>query len=189
MRTISIVLFTILAIVRCGEVGKSGSQNNHEPQNKLPSNVTDSSSTPSDRPSFKHFAVIREFAGNDTAALFGILPDQGTLKITSVKGPGFLGGYRVGELTQEAMDRLFLKSSVPMPKPEKDRLVSQYDGAEVIYFEKYHGKLCAGPDNDIQITVSGIIENLNISMTFELAAVPQPDADCKFRKLIFITQN
>lgn len=146
--------------------------------------VPETSAHPDDNASFKYLAVIREIGRKDNAALFGILPRSGTLQITSVAGPSFLGGYRVGQLDQAAMDHLFTNVSVPMTQAERDNLVAEYGGAQLIYFEKYDGDLCLGPGTPkVTISISTSLGERKRLMTFEFIAIPQSNGDCQFHMI------
>jgi hypothetical protein len=133
---------------------------------------------------FDHFAVIREFTGpSDNAALFGVLSNQEGLEITSITGPRFLGGARVGTLDASSMSRLFRRTSVPMSDAEKQALVERYQGAKVIYFEDYNGKLCAGPYQIYSVVADGKIGDQITSSNFTFAAVPTQNGNCRFATL------
>ncbi|MGK5085893.1 hypothetical protein WDW37_21605 [Bdellovibrionota bacterium FG-1] len=135
------------------------------------------------------FGVIREFGGNDNAAMFGLLSQNGTLQITDVSGPAFLGGYRVGELDQVAIDHLFLKSSKPMDQKEKLDLISKYNGAQVIYFEGYTGNLCRSNEIEYDISASGNVNGAPFTATIQFIALPNSSGDCGYHKFITVTQS
>ena len=157
-------------------------------QPKNPSNQPENPRPQTHSPSFQYVSVIREFEGTDTASLFGILPDQGTSKIESVRGPAFLGPARVGKLDKEAMNYLFMKSSVPMLQTEREDLAAKYFGAQVIYFEGYNGHLCLGPDEINKIDVLSSLGDLKVTTTFEFSAVATSKGACKFHKLSTLSQ-
>jgi len=183
------VLIT-LGLSACGSGTTSTStQSNPQPEQRqdppisLPPGKPDTSDL-----SFKYFAVIREFKGNDKAALFGILPSKGTLQIKSVSGPSFLGKARVGTFDKDAINHLFLNTSVHLSPAEKEELESQYMGAQAIYFEKYDGDLCAGPDEEIKVSVVSLWGDLKINTAFTFSADPSLNGDCKFHELSEMSQ-
>jgi len=135
------------------------------------------------------FGVIREFGGTDTAAMFGLVADSGSIQITGATGPSFLGGVRIGQLDKVAMDHLFLKSATPISQQERQDLVSKYNGAQVIYFEGYHGALCASDETEFHIGVNGTIDGAPFSSTFQFIALPNPTGDCTYHVFILQTQQ
>lgn len=139
----------------------------------------------------KGFGVIREFGDTDTAAMFGLLPPSGTIQITSCSGPAFLvaNGCRVGQFNQVAMDHLFLKSANPMSQQERQDLVSQWSGAQVLYFEGYSGNLCTDSDIEYDISVTGTVNDRPFTTTFQFIALPNTNGDCTFHIFGTLTQS
>jgi hypothetical protein len=137
----------------------------------------------------KGFGVIREFDGTDTAAMFGLLPSAGLLQITGVTGPSFLGTARIGQLNQVAIDHLFLRSANPMDEEEKQNLINQYNGAEVIYFEGYAGNLCTTTDTEHEVGVTGTIDGISFTATFQFIALPNSSGDCTYHEFITSSQQ
>lgn len=137
----------------------------------------------------KGFGVIREFGGVDTAAIFGLRPSSGSLVIKTVSGPRFLGAARVGTLDQTAMDHLFVKSSRPMDEQEKQSLVSQWNGAQVIYFEGYSGVFCSSNETQSEVTATGTVNGKPFTTTFQFIALPNSNGDCDFHTFGTITRN
>ncbi|MCM2323016.1 MAG: hypothetical protein NDJ90_07115 [Oligoflexia bacterium] len=198
----SVVPFLVaLTLAGCGSSPISDKDSSKQAQNGSPAApatqpTTTPPSVPSDdtgarSPDLEGFGVIREFGGNDTAAMFGLLPASGTLKITSCTGPNFLVevGCRVGQLDGAAMDRLFLKSSKPMAQSEKQSLLSQWSGAQVIYLEGYNGALCTVAEIEYNITVSGTANGHSFTSTFQFIALPNSNGDCTYHKFGTITRT
>jgi hypothetical protein len=131
-----------------------------------------------DNLSFKYLAVIREFSAADRAALFGVLPTKDGMQITDVSGPGFLGDAHVGILTADNAGKFFNRSSIPMSAEEKTTLLSQYAGAQVIYFEGFSSSLCTG--QVFKLTVSGLLDSKKLTTTFQFSAQPNSHGDCTF---------
>ena len=135
-----------------------------------------------EEPHFEYFSVIREFGGNDTAALFGLLPSQPGMKITGITGPEFLAGHvKIKIFNSDTLKDLFVASLRPMPNEEKARLLAKYDGAQVIYFEKYEGQLCR--DDDLNLTVASTLGDWAPTLTFRFNAVADPAGNCEFHLL------
>ncbi len=141
--------------------------------------------------SLQGFGVIREFGHGDTAALFGILPSNGSLKITGISGPSFLSsvGYGVGQLNQGVISHLFLKSTNPMSQMEKQELVQKYNGTSVIYIEGYSGKLCTSEETEYNINISGDIDGAPFTATLQFVALPNSSGDCEYHKFITLDHN
>jgi hypothetical protein len=135
------------------------------------------------------FSVIREFGGTDTAGMFGLLGDTASIRLTKVNGPSFLGGFRLGELNQEAIDHLFLKSSNPMSEQEKQGLLSKYRGAQVIYFEGYNGNLCNSEETEYKISAAGTLNGAAFRATFQFIALPNATGDCKYHTFSTLIQK
>jgi hypothetical protein len=137
------------------------------------------------------FGIIREFGGSDTAALFGVLPSSGSIQITGCSGPSFLvqGGCRVGQLTPSTMDRLFLKSSKPMSHQEKQDLVYQWNGAQVLYFEAYNGTLCTNAEIEYLVSISGTSNGQAFTTIFQFIALPNANGSCTFHSFGTITKS
>jgi hypothetical protein len=189
-----------LALTGCGSSTETSSGTPVQPKNNsAPVATTPGTSLPTPfRPSqencpdprdFKFFSVIREYGGKDNAALFGILPTQGKLKITKVTElwADFLPGYGLETLNQETENRLFSKSSIPMSQQEKDSLLSKYNGAQIIYFEGYNGQLCSG--DEFKIFVSSSLGDFKFTTTFDVRAVPNSTGDCTFQVFAYWTQS
>ncbi|MBL7544762.1 MAG: hypothetical protein JNL11_13175 [Bdellovibrionaceae bacterium] len=138
----------------------------------------------------KGFGVIREFGGSDTAAVFGLLPTNGSIQITGCSGPEFLVhvGCRVGQLNETVMNHLFLKSSKPMEQSEKQNIVSQWNGAQIIYLEGYNGNLCSSDEIEYNVTVSGTIDAQPFTSTFQFIALPNSNGNCTYHKFGTITR-
>lgn len=137
------------------------------------------------------FGIIREFGASDTAAMFGLLPISGTLKITSVAGPSFLSsvGYGVGQLNNGVISHLFLKSSNPMSQLEKQNLLSKYNGATIIYIEDYTGNLCTSEEIEYSIVVTGTVDTAPFTATIQFIALPNSSGDCTYHKFGTIIQD
>ena len=139
----------------------------------------------------KGFGVIREFGGSDNAALFGLLPPSGSIQITNCTAPQFLASVRcgVGTLNETVMSHLFLKSSNPMTQSERQNLLSQWNGSQVIYFEGYNGSLCTNDETEYNVTVSGTSNGQAFTSTFQFIALPNSNGDCTYHKFGTITQD
>lgn len=140
--------------------------------------------------SLKGFGIIREFSGSDTAAIFGLLPANRSVKITGCAAPQFLVnvGCHVGQLNETVMSHLFLQSSKPMEQEEKQKIVAQWNGAQVIYFEGYNGNLCSTDEIEYNIMVSGTIDAKPFTSTFQFIALPNSNGDCTYHKFGTITR-
>jgi hypothetical protein len=187
LQTLSVVV-SFTAISACSSESptpsSSQSQNGQQPGTAPSPTATQSQATTS---GFQYFSVIREFGGNDTAALFGILPDHGTLQITEISGPSFLGTVHIGTFNQDAINHLFLKSSKPMSQQEKNGLIAKYNGAEAIYVEGYEAQLCT--DSEVKIKVSSSFGDLKPITTFDFTAEPTATDDCTFHSFLTLTQD
>lgn len=199
-----ISLFSILSLTAlltgCGSSSETSTNTSAQPKNNS-APVATTPGTPVSFPSlpshescpnlndFKFFSVIREFGGKDNVALFGILPNQGTLQITKVAETwaDFLTGYSFGTLNQETVNHLFSNSSVPMSQQEKDSLLSKYNGAQIISFEGYDGQLCT--DEEFKITVSSSLGDFKFTTTFDVMVEPNSSGDCKFHVFTYLTQS
>lgn len=137
----------------------------------------------------KGFGVIREFGSTDNAALFGLLPESGSLQITGCGGPKFLVevGCRVGQLDEVSMSRIFQKSSKPMTQAESEMLLSQWKGAQVIYLEGYDGALCT--NKEYQVTANGDLDGQPFATTFRFVALPNSDGSCTYQTFSTTTRN
>lgn len=140
--------------------------------------------------SLKGFGVIREFGASDNAALFGLLPANGSVEITNCVAPQFLSsvGCAVGTLNESTASHLFKKSSNPMTQSEKTKLLSQWNGARLIYFEGYSGSLCTDEETEYNITVSGTLNGTPFKSTFQFIALPSSNGNCTYQKFGTITQ-
>lgn len=137
----------------------------------------------------KGFGVIREFGATDTAALFGLLSENGSLQILTVRGPQFLGVVRLGKLDHQSLDHLFLKSAQPMAQHEKQSLASQWKGAQVIYFEGYSGTLCTQNESQYNVEVSGKAGEKPFTTIFQFVALPNPTGNCSYQIFGFLTKT
>jgi hypothetical protein len=177
-----LLVLTVSGLSGCGSGSPSTSAS---PQEQAPpdkqSTPTFLSQSQSNRPDFQYFSVIREFGDDDTAALFGLLPNKQGMKITGITGPLFLGHALVKVLHQETLGDLFSHSSLPMTQPEKKQLLSRYSGAQIIYFEKYQGQLCT--DQDLSLTVTSTLGEWSPTLTFKFSAIANPNDDCRFHSL------
>jgi hypothetical protein len=131
---------------------------------------------------FDGFAVIREFGGNDNAALFGITADGVDLTISEVSGPNFIQAYRVGKLTPGSLDKLFQKSRLPMGSKEKEVLLSKFSDATVIYAEGYEGNICNFKEFEHKIVVTGIAESERYMFEFDVEATPNQTGSCNMHR-------
>lgn len=138
--------------------------------------------------SFKKFGIIREFGVADNAALFGLLPNSGKFQITEVMGPDFLKKYGVGELNRTIVDKLFLKTAKPLSQSERDGLLSDFDGATIIYIEGYNGNLCNQNETEYEIKLTGEINDVDIEVRFKFAALPNANGNCAFHTFGIITR-
>jgi len=145
-------------------------------------------------PTIKGLAVIREFGGSNTAALFVLLPSPGphqeSLEITEITRPDFLDKPKAGQLDQESINVLFLNSAIAMPQQEKDGLLSDYKGAGIVYFENYDGRLCTG--QEFTITVASTFGDRKLKTSFVFTAETDqhsPSGDCKFSPSKILTWN
>ncbi len=189
----------VLALTICTML--SCSKNTSETSGTPPNNPPPVSNNPAPKPDpnaqtpasadveLKGFGVVREFGGADTAAIFGLRPSSGSLVIKSVNGPRFLGTARVGTLDQTAIDHLFLKSSIPMSQQEKQSLVAQWSGAQVIYFEGYSGAFCSSNETQSEVTASGALNGKPFVTTFQFIALPSSTGDCTYHTFGIITRN
>jgi hypothetical protein len=140
-----------------------------------------------DGPKFQQFTVVREFGTGDTSAIFGVLPSEAGYKITDVTGPMFLGHAQVAILNENTLSQFFDHSVFPMTATEKQQLLSKYNGAYVVYFEKYSDQLCSG--DEFEIAITGSLGNTTATSQFSFVAQPQNKGDCKFLTLSEITMT
>ena len=138
--------------------------------------------------SFEKFGIIREFGEVDKASLFGLLPNSGKLEITNVAGPEFIETYAVGELNSSTINKIFLKSSKPPSADEKEKLLSDFNGATIIYAEEYDGQLCTHDEIEYKIIATGKIENTDIEITFQFKAIPNSNGNCAFHTFSILTK-
>jgi len=134
------------------------------------------------------FGIIREFGGTDNAAMFGLLAPAGTnLQISNITGPaGYKGTFT---LDQTAMTNMFAQSSNPMSQQERSDIISQYNGAQVIYFEGYNATLCTYNEIEYNIEVSGTLDGSPFSATFQFIALPSSNGDCGYHEFTTMIQN
>lgn len=130
--------------------------------------------------SFKNFGIIREFGGTDNAALFGLLSDAGKYQITNIWGPEFLEQYTVGELNRTTIDKVFLNTTKPLSQEEREALLSDFNGATLIYLEGYNGNLCNQTETKYEITTKGTLNDIEVQVIFEFEALPNMDGNCSF---------
>ncbi|MGZ6424462.1 MAG: hypothetical protein ACXWRZ_02900 [Bdellovibrio sp.] len=136
---------------------------------------------------FKKVGVIREFGGVDNAALFGVLSKCGKFQISKVEGPAFLKSYSVGELNQTSISKLFLNTSKPLSIEERQNLISEFNGATVIYTENYSGNLCSDEEISYEIKASGRLNEANVEVIFQFQALPNSTGNCKFHVFGILT--
>ena len=110
-----------------------------------------------------------------------MLPEAGKLQITGVSRPVFLGDTEVWELNQSTLDKLFLNTTKPLSKSEKESLLSDFNGAALIYYEGYNGNLCSQNETEYNIKTTGKIDNLDIEISFKFVALPNVKGNCTFR--------
>jgi len=137
------------------------------------------------------FGVIREFGGTDTAALFGLTTDAGSLQITGISAPPFVStvGYGVGLLYPGLISHLFLKSSNPMSDQEKKDLVAKYAGASVIYIEGYADQFCTSNDTEYEIQVVGNLDGKPFTATLQFIALPNASGDCRYHTFFTMSSD
>lgn len=177
---------------------KSGSYDGHEtptPHQKPSDDSNPEQPTPEPSPKedkdgteFQSLGIIREFGGTDNAAMFGVYSKSGKLEINKVEGPAFLKTYRVGELNQTSIGKLFLNTSKPLSTEERQNLISEFNGATVIYTEGYYGNLCSNDEIIYEIKTTGRINETNIEVVFHFEALPNPNGNCDFHVYGTITK-
>jgi hypothetical protein len=173
---------SLIVLLGCGSSTKETHTSTESGATPGPALPSPSPAAAGEAPHFEYFSVIREFGGSDTAALFGLLPNQPGMKITGITGPEFLAGHaKVKILNSDTLKELFVASSLPMPNEEKEPLLSKYGGAQVIYFEKYEGRLCT--DDNLSLAVSSTLGEWTPTLTFRFSAVADPTGNCKFHLL------
>jgi hypothetical protein len=137
---------------------------------------------------FQSLGIVREFGGTDNAAMFGVQSKSGKLQINKVEGPAFIKTYRVGELNQTSISKLFLNTSKPLSTDERQNLISEFNGATVIYTEGYSGNLCSNDEIIYDIKTTGRIDETNIEVIFHFEALPNPNGNCDFHVFGTITK-
>ncbi len=189
-----LILFTLFG---CGpnETGSSDGHRTPAPPQKPSEESNPKQPAPEPSPKkdkegieFQSVGVIREFGGTDNAALFGVYSKSGKLEISKVVGPAFLKSYRVGELNQTSISKLFLNSSKPLSTDERQNLISEFNGATVIYTEGYSGNLCSNDEIGYEITATGRIDETNLEVIFQFEALPNPNGNCDFHVFGTITK-
>lgn len=139
--------------------------------------------------SFQDVHLIREFAGTDKALLFAVLSPSGPFKINSVRGPEFIKTYRVGELNQGTLAKLFVNSSQPLSAAEKQDLLQRFNGATLLYAEGYAGNLCTFNEQWYQIIAAGKVDDVDVEVTFKFEALPGANGNCEFHQFMLITKQ
>ena len=187
------ILFFMLASCSSNNGNSNAGNDPHPPPQKTSS---DNSEQPVATPpknteeiEFQKLGIIREFGGTDNAAMFGLLPKSGKLKIDKIEGPVFLKTYAIGELNQTTINKIFLNSSKPLNTEERQNLISEFNGAIVIYTEGYSGNLCSNDEITFTIKVTGRLDNTDIEVTFQFEAISNPDGNCKFHMFGIITKS
>lgn len=181
----------LLILTACSsENHSSGNISPASPPSKDQQHPTESKNSPNETKeiSFKKFGVIREFGGTDNAALFGLLSESGKLQITQVVGPGFLKTYRVGELNKSTVKKIFSRSAKPLSQGERDGLLSEFNGATIIYTEGYNENLCNQSETQYEIVATGKIEDVDVEVTFQFEALPNPNGNCGFHVFGIVTR-
>jgi len=191
---IIIVILGIFTLTSCNVIFSNEKENNTEkkPESDPTINLPDGNQSPPVEVKFEHFVVIREFASQDTGALFGFKPSVGTAEITELFGPEILNGHikSSGILTPEGFAQLFTKGENPMPTADRDSLTKHFTGYNYLYFENYDGELCAGEDSFQSIVVKTKTSvGGSFKLTFRFDAVPQLDGNCKFHIVGLMQQN
>ncbi len=120
--------------------------------------------------------------------MFGVFSKIGKLQIDKVVGPAFLGPYWVGELKQFILSKLFLNTSIPLSEDERQKLISEFNGATVIYTEGYLGNLCSHDEINNEIKATGRINETDIEVIFRFEALPNSNGNCDFHTFGIITK-
>lgn len=193
MRKFMLVLAStaVLSLAGCGsDKGDTRAELPATPGKQNSQNPTESNDTVKEQTpiSFKKFGLIREFGGTDNTALFGLLPEAGKLQITTLTGPKFLDVYKVGELNKATLDKLFLNTKKPLNQSEREALLSDFNGATVLYTEGYHGNLCRQDETGYEIKATGKIDDVDVEVSFQFEALPNVNGSCTFHTFAVVAK-
>ncbi len=192
----SLPILIALSLTACGvfpkEKSKHGSDSPDDDSTTLPDGADDGTDGNDDHGDgggegqsidFKQFLLVREPAqsATDTAAIFLFKPSRGTFTVSEVKGPKFLGNAQVGKLDAETLKKLFVDLSSPLPEEQKQKLLTDYADATIVYFQKYDGRLCS--DEQFHLELTGTVEEIAPTAIYDFNGSTGNDGNCFFHSL------